>query len=311
MALPKVYGLVGYPVKHSLSPLMHNAAFKALNIPAEYKLFEVKPEELKDFLLEDIQVKDISGNSVRTKDISGFNITIPYKVKAKEILGNKFPHKISEYADLLVQNCFWFVELTNAINTVKREKGVLHYFNTDSWGFFQSLILDLNIDLINQNVLIIGFGGAGRAILAGLSLQSHFVGKIYITDINEAVDTSLQELLPVSLYFKGQVEFIPAKQIPDKIKDCQLLINATPIGMKESDGTVIDKDLLHKDLFVYDVVYNRETQLIKDARSLGLSAVDGLNMLLLQAVRSFEIWTKKSAPVEIMREELKEGVKNL
>ena len=95
------------------------------------------------------------------------------------------------------------------------------------------------------------------------------------------------------------------------IRGCHLLVNATPMGMKENDGSVIDKDLLYKGLYVYDVVYNRQTQLIKDAREKGCIAKEGLGMLLYQGVRSFEIFTGKTAPIEIMRQALNETVNKL
>jgi len=301
----KIYGLIGYPVKHSLSPAMHNAAFHALNIDAEYRLFEVKPDQLKDFLINNIEIQDTKGESFFSQDIVGFNITIPHKVKAREILEKKFHRNFEQHNDTDEQSCFWFVELTNAVNTVKREKRGLHYFNTDALGFLKSLLQELKSNLnYNSNILIVGFGGAGRAVLAGLSLQHAFIKKIYIADIDKNANASLQRLLAKSTYTAGQVQFISIEEIPDKIKECNLLINASPIGMKEDDGSVIDKNLLHRNLSVYDVVYNRETQLIKDAKSLKLTAVGGLGMLLYQGVLAFKLWIGKEAPVEVMREAL-------
>jgi len=108
-----------------------------------------------------------------------------------------------------------------------------------------------------------------------------------------------------------KLKFIGYKEMPSIIRGCHLLVNATPMGMKENDGSVIDKDLLYKGLYVYDVVYNRQTQLIKDAREKGGIAKEGLGMLLYQGVRSFEIFTGKTAPIEIMRQALNETVNKL
>ena len=155
-----IYGLIGYPVKHSLSPAIHNAAFKACGINAEYRLFEVKPEELEDFLLKDIPVKDVNGNSFSSQEIIGFNVTIPHKVRTREILESNFPfdkNANQQHRDL------FYVMLSGAVNTVKRENGKLSYFNTDAEGFLKSLEGDLNFVTKDKKVLIIGCGGAGRS----------------------------------------------------------------------------------------------------------------------------------------------------
>jgi len=250
------YGIIGWPVKHSLSPAMHNAAFKALGIDAEYRKFEVKPTELEDFLLN-------------RKDVLGFNVTVPYKVRAKQILDKVVDEKI---------------DCVDAINTVKREGNKLKYANTDVAGFLTSLKEDLKFDHKDKNVLLIGCGGAGRAVIAGLSKD---VQKIYAYDSN-----------PDAIKSAGKVQRISAKEIPTIIKDCQLLVNATPIGMKQGDSSPIDKKLFHKNLFVYDVVYNRETDLVKAAKP---RATGGLGMLLYQGAHAFEFWTGKPAPIDVMR----------
>lgn len=254
------YGIIGWPVKHSLSPAMHNAAFKKLGIDAEYRKFEVKPADLEDFLLN-------------RKDVLGFNVTVPHKVRAKEILDRVVDEKIA---------------CVDAINTVKREGSKIKYANTDVAGFLTSLREDLKFDHKDKNVLLIGCGGAGRAIIAGLSKSAK---KIYAYDSN-----------PDAIKSSGILQCISAKEIPEIIKDCQLLVNATPIGMKKGDSSPIDKELLHKNLFVYDVVYNRETELVKAAKG---PAVGGLGMLLYQGVHAFEFWTGKRAPIDVMRKALK------
>ncbi|MBU4346254.1 MAG: shikimate dehydrogenase [Candidatus Omnitrophica bacterium] len=308
MTPPVIYGLIGYPARHSLSPAMHNAAFKVLGISAEYRLFEVKPEDLEGFLLnKDFLAKDIEGNSIYAKDIVGFNITIPHKVKAREILEESFPF---EYKNLILRDLY-YVKLSGAVNTVKRDSDGLKYWNTDVAGFLESLRNVLDFETKNKNALLIGCGGAGRAVIAALSWKQAQVEKIYITDIKVEVMEAAKKYflqLPQSSYLEDKLEFISREQIPDKIKDAQLLVNATPIGMKEGDGSVVDKSLLHKDLFVYDLVYNRETQLIKDAKSKGLNTTSGEGMLLYQGVEAFEFWTAQKAPVDTMRQALNEAI---
>ncbi|MFC1621527.1 shikimate dehydrogenase family protein [Candidatus Omnitrophota bacterium] len=255
----ETYGIIGYPVKHSLSPAMHNAAFKELGIDAEYRKFEIKPDELEDFLLN-------------RKDVLGFNVTVPHKVMAKQILDKVVDEKIT---------------CVDAINTVKREGNKLKYANTDVAGFLTSLKEDLKFDHKDKSVLLIGCGGAGRAVIAGLSRD---VRKIYAYDSN-----------PDAIKPAGKLQCISAGEISSVINDCQLLVNASPIGMKEGDNSPVDRKLLHKDLFVYDVVYNIETDLVRAAKP---RAVGGLGMLLYQGVHAFEFWTGKRAPVEVMKKAL-------
>jgi shikimate dehydrogenase len=143
-----IYGVIGWPIKHSLSPAMHNAAFKKLGIKAEYRLFEVKPEDLEDFIFN-------------RKDVIGFNITVPHKIKAREIL-EKNPEAPIKHAQSNVI-------LTGAVNTAKRTASVLEYCNTDVLGFQTALKEDLRFDVKNKIVLLIGCGGAGRAVIAALN----------------------------------------------------------------------------------------------------------------------------------------------
>ena len=284
----EIYGLVGYPLKHSLSPAMHNAAFKALDIDAEYRLFEIGLDSLEDFL-------------INRKDVAGFNVTVPYKVKAKNILARGL------VAEKDLSEGEVAVSKTSAINTVKREPE-LRIYNTDVLGFSKSLVEDLNFNKKEKKVLVLGSGGAGRAIIAGLSEEHNSVKKIYISELNKDTAINVKEHLLSIDIIKDRFEFIEESNISSIIKDCDLLVNATAVGMMDGDGAAIGLDLLHKDLSVYDVIYNRETALVKEARSLGLSVSNGLGMLLYQGVAAFEIFTGKDAPVSVMREALLKGV---
>lgn len=270
-----IYGVIGWPIKHSLSPAMHNAAFKALGINAEYRKFEVKPEELEDFLLN-------------RKDVKGFNITVPHKVKARKILENKF-HVVEA---LLYPH---YDKMSGAVNTVKRNQEDGEYCNTDPIGFRNSLENDLKFKTEGKSALIIGCGGASRAIVADLSHCERNISKIYLYDISrQAVDSAQKYLSGVLPDWNKKIEFIDGKEMLNKIKVCQLLINASPVGMEEGDERVIiDAGFLHKDLYVYDLVYNRETRLVKDAKNkLGEShVVDGRGMLASQGAYSFSLWT--------------------
>lgn len=312
-----IYGLIGYPIKHSLSAAMHNAAFKELGIEAEYRLFEIPPEKLEGFLLRpDEKFTDTEGKNISIGDLSGFNITIPYKVRAREILEQRYPYKISSFH---VELELYYVKLSGAVNTVKRDVDGLIYRNTDAGGFLKSLKEDLGIncrsDLKNKNVFLIGCGGAGRAVIAALSWKEYKVKKIYVYEVNvEAIKSVKEHFSTLSDQWQKiineKLEFVVQEQIPEKIKQCQLLVNASPIGMKEGDPSVFDKNLLHKDLYVYDVVYNRMTQLVRDTQEVcGKEKVcGGLGMLLYQGERALEFWIGRHAPSEVMRKALEEAL---
>ncbi len=312
--MKQLFGIIGNPVKHSLSPAMQMAAFQHLKIDAEYRLFEVKPEQLEGFLLGKISVKDTEGKETPAQEVEGFNITIPYKVKAKEILGKEFP---PDESSVFIDPDLYYVKFSGALNTVKREAKSLKYWNTDAAGFSISLWQDLKFKTKGKSVLIVGCGGAGRAIIAALSWKNMGIKKIFISDINEDAINSAKkhfQQLSQSGYLENKLEFIAEEHIARVIAGCDLLVNASPVGMKDSSQSVIDKNLLHKNLFVYDIVYNqeRETQLVQDAKSLCLMAVGGKDMLSVQGALSFQKWTGINEPlvniIQIMRKELEKEV---
>jgi len=284
-----IYGVIGWPIKHSLSPAMHNAAFKELGIDAEYKLFEVSPEKLEDFILN-------------KKDVAGFNITIPHKVRAREILKNKFK---------VVNNLSYpyYDEISGAVNTVKRNGDDIEYCNTDPAGFRHSLENDLKFKTKDKNALIIGCGGASRAIVADLSYSGHHIKKIYLYDINkEAVESTKRQYSNL----KNKIKFIYDTKEMLKLKDeFDLLVNASPVGMGEGDERLaVPKELLRKELYVFDLVYNRKTRLFKEASALGCHVVDGAGMLAAQGAFSFSLWTGVPAikVLETMRSALNKAL---
>ncbi|MDD5432343.1 MAG: shikimate dehydrogenase [Candidatus Omnitrophica bacterium] len=277
----QIYGLIGNPVKHSLSPAMHNAAFKALKINAEYQLFELKPEEIKKFISE-----------LNKINISGLNITVPYK------------EQIIPFLSLLSDEA----KLIGAVNTIKVSGNKLAGFNTDAPGFIMHLTKDLKFSPQGKSVCIIGAGGAAKAVT--VSLANAKVKSISIFDIDSKKMDALVSQLRNN--FKA-IKINSASSIDSLgIKECDLLVNTTPIGMRENDPCLVREELIHKDLLVYDVIYNpKETKLLKLAKEKGARFSNGLGMLLYQGVAAFEIWTEGKAPVEIMRAALEEGVKKL
>jgi len=279
---PKVYGVLGYPAKHSLSPRMHNAAFRALNINAEYVIFEKNREELEDFL-----------SSLSKNNIHGLNVTIPYKEEVLKYLKWKSPE----------------VRFTDASNTIEvKDNNYLKGWNTDGIGFHRHLTRDLKFKILGKNVIILGAGGAAKAIVSQLARKGAKSIIIYDIDINkssklaEKINNEFPECQASAL---SHLEKINTRGI-------ELLINATPIGMKDSDPCLIAPDKLRPGLFVYELIYNpAQTKLLRLAKERGATVSNGLGMLLYQGALSFEHFTGESAPLEIMRQALKEGVAKL
>jgi len=274
----KIYGVLGFPAKHSLSPLMHNAAFHALNINAEYKIFEIEPQSLENFIL-----------SLPQQGISGLNVTVPYKEKVIPFLA-----KISEEARLIA-----------AVNTIKVADNKLEGFNTDGEGFLKQLTEDLRFNPEGKTIAIIGAGGVSKAVSIYLSKKNP--QRISIYDIDGVKLLGLVNHLKQNF---NNIEFNPVSSI-DKLNigNSDLLVNASPMGMKESDPCFVNEESLHKNLLVYDLIYTpQETKLLGLAKRAGAETSNGLGMLLYQGMIAFEIWTGEKAPKEIMQKALWEGI---
>jgi len=271
----KVYGVIGYPIGHSRSPAMHNAAFRKLGLDAVYLAFEVKPKDLKKAI-----------NGIRSLGVSGINVTIPHKEKVIASLDS-----ISREARLI-----------GAVNTVVNKNGTLSGFNTDCFGFIKSLKEDLKLDPRKKNIFIVGAGGAAKAVAFALAING--AKRVVITD--KLDDKALDLACEVEL--KTGCECMALKTnsegIRDMILNSQLLVNASSCGMKSKDPVVVSPDFLHKDLHLFDLVYNRETRLVGIAKQKGLKAVGGLNMLLYQGAKALELWTGKKAPIKVMKKAL-------
>jgi shikimate dehydrogenase len=276
MSSSSLYGLIGWPLGHSLSPRMHNAAFKFLGVDAQYKLFPVDSAQIDDFLAH----LDKSG-------ISGLNVTIPYK------------EKILDFVEL--DNDSLYLRQVKAVNTIFLSKGVWWGFNTDIPGF--SRHLKENFQPEGKKAAILGAGGASRAVAYVLAKEN--AAEISIFDIDK--DKSAGIAAMIRGLFPGfkirAVESVEGLEIKGK----QLLVNATPIGLKKSDPVIVKEGSLHKDLFVYDLIYNpAETKLLGLAKNKAAGISNGLGMLLYQGALSFEIWTGLKAPELVMRQALLE-----
>jgi shikimate dehydrogenase len=277
-APPKIYGLIGYPVKHSFSPAMHNAAFQFRHINAEYKLFEKKTEELETFL-----------HSLSEQNIYGLNVTVPYK------------EKVLKFLDYLSIDA----KAISAVNTIVREDNKLKGFNTDIDGFLYDLVNRNRFGVSNKKVALLGAGGAARAVSYALVKSEAKAKEIAIFDIDknksESVAAMIRDLSPK---FKiCVVDSIEELDIPNK----DVLINATPVGLNDTDPCLVSEGMLHKGLFVYDLIYNPpETKLLTLAKKIGARTSNGLGMLYCQGARAFQHFTgiRFSAVMGIMRQAL-------
>jgi len=273
----KTYGLLGKNIKYSVSPAMHGAAFRALDIDAKYDIFDRNENELEAFF------KDIKKGT-----ITGCNITIPYKEEALRYI---------DKTDSLAKD-------VGAVNTVFSAGGILEGYNTDCLGFAKALTGkdegDLGFDPKHKDVIIFGAGGAGKAVLR--VLLEHGVRKIAIVDI----DAEKAESLAGALSKSGKDIVITVIEDKDKqnefVSKAHLVVNATSCGLKNDDPHLFDYRYITEEAFVFDLVYATETSLVKKARFRGAKAVNGLNMLLYQAAESFKIWTGiKNAPLAVMK----------
>ena len=279
------YGLVGYPLGHSLSPFMHNAAFNALEVEAVYELFSMQERQLEQFF-NDIK----EANS----PIFGLNVTVPYKEIALKYIDNLTP----------------FAEKVGAINTVviTPERKLIGY-NTDGPGFMAHLE-ELKFDVCDKRISIIGAGGASRAVISALCMIVEKPRSICVFDI----DKSKVDVLIDDLGKRFDVSIVKAVDSIDdlNVEVADLLINATPIGLKENDPCLIESELIHSDMMVYDLIYNpSETKLLKMARERGAKTSNGLGMLFYQGVLAFQHWADLELDQNvrnIMRRALEEGL---
>ena len=276
----KIVGLFGYPVEHSMSPGMHNAGLVKLNLDYVYVAFNVPPDKLGEAV-----------KSIRPLNIRGMNVTIPHKENVMRFLDRIDP----------------VAEQIGAVNAIVNNNGVLTGYNTDGWGFIKSL-QNKHINISGKQALLLGAGGAGKAI--SINLVKSGIRKLYIKDIDKSRVRKLVDGIKKVNKKAGIVQYID-KIDGSIIQTTDLLINATPVGMKPGDNPVIPAALLgiNKKLVVYDIVYNRETELAKESIKRGLVTLNGSEMLLYQGVAAFELWTGKKAPVSVMRKALQTQIK--
>lgn len=262
MPAPKLTGLIGYPVSHSLSPRIHGYWIEEHKLKADYKLFTTPPPRLRQTMLH-----------MRKKNVAGVNITVPHK------------QAVIQYLDGVDDTA----ERIGAVNTVVNRKGQFIGTNTDAYGFITNLNEGLgDLKPYLENVVLLGAGGATRAVLVALLDE----GAKHITLTNRTEDKAVS----LANEFAAQNAAVKIATSPwenrEKIlQNCQLLVNTTSLGMVNHEPLDIDISGLPSGAAVHDIVYAPlETELLKMAREHGFKTVDGLGMLLYQAQAAFQEW---------------------
>lgn len=268
----RTYCLIGDPVSHSLSPAMHNAAFKSLSMDDVYIAYKVSSHELES-----------SVESLRSVKISGFNVTIPHKIAVLQYL---------DEVDLLSRKA-------GAVNTVASIDGRFKGFNTDIQGFLQPL-LNRGIDFRGLSVLLFGAGGSARAVVASLSSVTG-ISKLVVANrtYNKSSELSKQAELQGLTSSVSMIE-----EAKGMAKRFDLIVNATSVGL-QSNESILDSEDIDGSSTVYDLVYRPVmTKLLENAREKGARVIYGYEMLLEQGAQAFEIWTGLKAPIPAMKKAL-------
>lgn len=273
----KTVGLIGHPVAHSRSPDMHNAAFQHLGLPYVYLAYDIPTENLSQAI-----------RGMKALGFLGWNVTVPHKVN------------IIDYLDDLDVGA----REIGAVNTVVRRNRKWIGYNTDGLGYLQSLKEEADVDLKGKTVVMLGAGGAARAV--GYTLATSDIGKLVIA--NRTMSRAEQLAEHLSRWTKIDVQ--PIQDLRRAIREASLVVNTTSVGMiPDTDKMPIDPEWLHSDLVVSDLIYApRQTALLQAASSIGARTHNGLGMLVHQAALAFELWLKVKAPVSLMRSVLDQSL---
>ena len=265
----KLFCVIGDPIEHSLSPIMHNSVFENLNLNYVYLAFRVKKDELKHV------VKAFKYLTL------GFNVTIPHKVS------------IIDYLDEISREA----ELIGAVNTVKVREGKLVGYNTDGIGAVRALEEKTCVD--GKNVVVAGAGGASRAIVFQLALKN-----CEITIANRTFEKARSLANEVYEKLGKKIKAVELSKLKEVIKNADIFINTTSVGMYPNvNETLLKAEDIPKGIVVMDIVYNPlKTRLLKEAEKAGARTIDGLGMFVYQGAEALKIWLGIDPPIKVMRE---------
>jgi len=276
----KPFAVLGHPIGHTLSPVMHNASMQELGFDGIYLALDVHPDRLMDVL-----------PAMALMGFAGVNLTVPHKEIAFRGLG-----KLDESAQLL-----------GAANTVEFAEGGMVGHNTDGYGFLKALEEAFGKAVEGDSVFVLGCGGAGRA--AALRAAKEGAKSLVLADINaERVQRLNDEIIGLT----PRVEVVPALEKPTQIelcRECDLVVQASPVGMKKDDPSLLPPEAFRTGQRAFDLIYMYpETAFLSTARGAGAKIANGLGMLLHQGARAFEIWTGAEPSVPAMRKALENAV---
>jgi shikimate dehydrogenase len=268
--LTLLYGVIGDPIRHSMSPLMHNDQFQQMGLDAYYHPFHVKKEHLKEAVM-----------GMKALGVQGFNVTIPHKTAIMNFLDNIDP----------------LAEAIGAVNTVVRDGERFVGYNTDGVGFVQALKEDYRSELTNEKILIIGAGGAARAIYYTLAKER----PLQIDLANRTIEKA--EKLIRACPFPVQSSAYSIHEAEKHLADYTVIVQTTSIGMyPQQDALPISLERVTKQTFLSDIVYNPlQTKFLQEGAKNGLATQNGVGMFVYQGALAFQLWTGKKPNIERMK----------
>ena len=272
--MTNTYAVIGDPIDHSLSPNIHNAAFRHLELDHTYIAYRIPNGELSAGI-----------DALKAIKIAGFNVTIPHKIEMMKFL------------DDMDTTC----KVIGAVNTVSNEDGKLKGYNTDMIGFLDP-IKKRNLAIKDSQVMLLGAGGAARAIITAMIKEK----ARKITIVNRTIENA-NKLAEFAKKIGGNVDVVSLQEVNELISEHKFIINSTSIGMN-NEPSPISTENIGKDSIVYDIVYQPiNTDLVKKSKENGATIIYGYEMLLSQAARAFEIWHKIEPPYDAMKKALLGG----
>lgn len=272
----RLAAVVAKPIKHSISPFIHNTAFEKTAVNGVYLALEIEAEDLEATVA-----------NIRRYDMFGINLSMPYK------------QEVIQYLDELNPSA----RLIGAVNTVVNENGTLIGYNTDGKGFFKSLP---SFDIQGKKMTILGAGGAATAIIAQAALDQ--AEEIFVFTRQTSYANTVSKMVAISRQTKSRIQVLNLEDsvlLQEKITQSDLLVNGTSLGMDGKTLPLAESIQLPAKILVADVIYKPfETPFLKWARSHKVEAVNGLGMLLYQAAEAFELWTGQPMPCQEIWQQL-------
>ncbi len=278
----KLCGIIGYPLTHSLSPIMHNKAFADVGLDWFYMPFTVKEEDLKDAL-----------KGFKAIGVIGLNVTMPYKKKVIPYLD-----EIAHYANLV-----------GAVNTIHYIEDKIVGYNTDGRGFIDAITEGFKFISEDKKILLIGAGGAARAVAVSLAMEG--AKSIIIANRTFEHANDIKEILD-NHFSKCESKVVSLdKSINQYFKNVDMIVNATPIGMYDNEKEIpFSFNNFTENHYVIDLIYKPlQTEFLKRAKERGAKTANGLDMLIYQGAAAFKIWTNIDAPIEVMKKAIIEEIK--